>query len=282
MRPLPMELIEQHASFGGRQNVFRHYSQSLRCEMNVGVYIPPGAEKEKFPVLYWLSGLTCTEQNFITKSGMQQYASQHKIIIVAPDTSPRGNTVADADSYDLGQGAGFYLNATELPWKTNYRMYDYVLNELPNVVLQNFPATEKKSIFGHSMGGLGALVLALRNPDEYVSVSAFSPIVSPSQVPWGQQAFSAYLGENHCAWDDYDPMSLILQGKRVPEIFIDQGLDDAFYEEQLQTKNFEKICNEMNIDSLIRYHHGYDHSYYFISSFIGEHIAYHANKLKLS
>ncbi len=169
------------------------YSQSLNCEMNFGVYLPPKAVTEKLPVLYWLSGLTCTEQNFITKSGMQHYAARHNVIVVVPDTSPRGNNVPDADSYDLGQGAGFYLNATEQPWNVHYRMYDYILRELPDVVMNHFPATARKSISGHSMGGLGALVLALRNPGEYVSVSAFSPIVSPSQVPWGQQAFSAYL-----------------------------------------------------------------------------------------
>lgn len=208
-----MELIEKHASFGGWQNVYRHYSQSLKCEMNVGVYLPPKAANEKLPVLYWLSGLTC--------------------------------------------------------------------NELPDLVMQHFPATTRKSISGHSMGGLGALVLALRNPDEYVSVSAFSPIVSPSQVPWGQQAFAAYLGENKDAWLDYDPVSLISQGQRVAEIMVDQGLSDDFYAEQLRTPNLEKICQEMNIKTLIRYHEGYDHSYYFVSSFIGEHIAYHANKLNM-
>ena len=220
-----MELIEKHASFGGWQNVYRHYSQSLKCEMNVGVYLPPKAGNEKLPVLYWLSGLTCNEQNFITKSGMQRYAAEHNIIVVAPDTSPRGSHVADADRYDLGQGAGFYLNATQ--------------------------------------------------------VSAFSPIVSPSQVPWGQQAFAAYLGENKDAWLDYDPVSLISQGQRVAEIMVDQGLSDDFYAEQLRTPNLEKICQEMNIKTLIRYHEGYDHSYYFVSSFIGEHIAYHANKLNM-
>ena len=253
-----MELIEQHASSGGWQNVYRHYSQSLNCEMNFGVYLPPKAVTEKLPVLYWLSGLTCT------------------------DTSPRGNNVPDADSYDLGQGAGFYLNATEQPWNVHYRMYDYILRELPDVVMNHFPATARKSISGHSMGGLGALVLALRNPGEYVSVSAFSPIVSPSQVPWGQQAFSAYLGENRKTWEAYDPVSLILQGEKLPEIFIDQGLSDAFYEEQLRTKILERVCNEMNLNASFRYHTGYDHSYYFISSFIGEHIAYHANRLRLS
>ncbi|QZY39362.1 S-formylglutathione hydrolase (plasmid) [Enterobacter cancerogenus] len=276
-----MELIEQHASSGGWQNVYRHYSQSLNCEMNFGVYLPPKAVTEKLPVLYWLSGLTCTEQNFITKSGMQHYAARHNVIVVVPDTSPRGNNVPDADSYDLG-GAGFYLNATEQPWNVHYRMYDYILRELPDVVMNHFPATARKSISGHSMGGLGALVLALRNPGEYVSVSAFSPIVSPSQVPWGQQAFSAYLGENRKTWEAYDPVSLILQGEKLPEIFIDQGLSDAFYEEQLRTKILERVCNEMNLNASFRYHTGYDHSYYFISSFIGEHIAYHANRLRLS
>ncbi|EPA5460467.1 S-formylglutathione hydrolase [Escherichia coli] len=205
----------------------------------------------------------------------------HNIIVVAPDTSPRGSHVADADRYDLGQGAGFYLNATQAPWNEHYKMYDYIRNELPDLVMQHFPATTRKSISGHSMGGLGALVLALRNPDEYVSVSAFSPIVSPSQVPWGQQAFAAYLGENKDAWLDYDPVSLISQGQRVAEIMVDQGLSDDFYAEQLRTPNLEKICQEMNIKTLIRYHEGYDHSYYFVSSFIGEHIAYHANKLNM-
>ena len=251
-----MELIEKHASFGGWQNVYRHYSQSLKCEMNVGVYLPPKAANEKLPVLYWLSGLTCNEQNFITKSGMQRYAAEHNIIVVAPDTSPRGSHVADADRYDLGQGAGFYLNATQAPWNEHYKMYDYIRNELPDLVMHHFPATAKKSISGHSMGGLGALVLALRNPDEY-------------------------LAENKDAWLDYDPVSLISQGQRVAEIMVDQGLSDDFYAEQLRTPNLEKICQEMNIKTLIRYHEGYDHSYYFVSSFIGEHIAYHANKLNM-
>ena len=243
-----MELIEKHASFGGWQNVYRHYSPSLKCEMNVGVYLPPKAANEKLPVLYWLSGLTCNEQNFITKSGMQRYAAEHNIIVVAPDTSPRGSHVADADRYDLGQGAGFYLNATQAPWNEHYKMYDYIHNELPDLVMQHFPATTRKSISGHSMGGLGALVLALRNQD---------------------------------AWLDYDPVSLISQGQRVAEIMVDQGLSDDFYAEQLRTPNLEKICQEMNIKTLIRYHEGYDHSYYFVSSFIGEHIAYHANKLNM-
>ena len=188
-----MELIEKHASFGGWQNVYRHYSQSLKCEMNVGLYLPPKAGNEKLPVLYWLSGLTCNEQNFITKSGMQRYAAEHNIIVVAPDARPRGSHVADADRYDLGQGAGFYLNATQAPWNEHFKMYDYIRSELPDLVLKHFPATARKSISGHSMGGLGALVLALRDPDEYASVSAFSPIVchrkyrgdsKPCRVSW--------------------------------------------------------------------------------------------------
>ncbi len=238
-----MELIEKHASFGGWQNVYRHYSQSLKCEMNVGVYLPPKAANEKLPVLYWLSGLTCNEQNFITKSGMQRYAAEHNIIVVAPDTSPRGSHVADADRYDLGQGAGFYLNATQAPWNEHYKMYDYIRNELPDLVMQHFPATTRKSISGHSMGGLGALVLALRNPDEYVSVSAFSPIVSPIASTVGDsKPLPHILVKIKMPWLDYDPVSLISQGQRVAEIMVDQGLSDDFYAEQLRTPNLEKIC----------------------------------------
>lgn len=276
-----MELIEKHVSFGGIMNMYRHYSQSLKCEMKLGVYLPPKLANEKLPVLSWLSGLTCQEQNFITKSGSQRSAAEHNIIVVPPDTSPKLSHVADADRYDAGQGAGFYLTATQLPWIEHYKMYDYIRNELPDLVMSHFPATAKKSISGHSMGGLLAVVLALRNPDEYVSVSAFSPIVSPSQVPWGQQAFFAYLAENKDAWIDYDPVSLISQGQRVAEIMVDSGLSDDFYAEQLRTPNLERICQEMNIKTAIRYHELYEHSYYFVSSFIGEHIAYHANKLNM-
>ncbi|KAB7695401.1 S-formylglutathione hydrolase [Plesiomonas shigelloides] len=274
-----MKLVESHACFGGLQNVYRHYSNTLKCEMNVGIYFPRQSKTEKLPVLYWLSGLTCSEQNFITKSGFQRYADLHNIIVVCPDTSPRGDSVPDIDRYDLGQGAGFYLNAIKSPWHENYRMYDYILDELPSLIIEHTPAIELKSICGHSMGGHGALILAIRNPEEFASVSALSPIVSPSQVEWGINAFSTYLGDNKISWKEYDATDLILQGNYFPEIFIDQGLSDQFYADQLRTKEFGKACNEMNISNIIRYHDGYDHSYYFISSFIAEHIAYHANKL---
>ena len=277
-----MKQTERHACFGGWQEVWEHDSRVLKGRMRFAVFLPPQAAHKKVPVLYWLSGLTCNEQNVITKSGIQRYAAEHGVMVVAPDTSPRGDDVPDNEAYDLGQGAGFYVNATEEPWSTHYRMYDYILNELPAVIKEHFPATEMKSICGHSMGGHGALVLALRNPDEYVSVSAFSPIVAPSQVGWGQKAFSAYLGSDQKNWKAYDAVDLILQGKKVPEIFIDQGLDDPFFKEQLRTEELGRACRDMNVSTLIRYHEGYDHSYYFISSFIGEHVAYHANRLSFS
>ncbi|TDQ59625.1 S-formylglutathione hydrolase [Mesocricetibacter intestinalis] len=274
-----MQLIEKRACFGGWQYVYKHYARTLGCEMNIGIYLPPLVEKQKLPVLYWLSGLTCTEQNFITKAGAQRYAAEHNVILVAPDTSPRGEGVADADSYDLGQGAGFYLNATQEPWRANYKMYDYILHELPLLIEGHFPATAQKSVFGHSMGGLGALVLALRNPEVYRSVSAFAPILSPSRAEWGQKAFSAYLGADQHSWRDYDPTELVLAGGKVENILIDQGLDDEFYRQQLCTENFAQACKRMALNPKIRYHENYDHSYYFVASFIGEHIGFHADKL---
>src|SRR5688500_17665438 len=204
-----MERIEQHACHGGRQEVWKHASETLACDMRVGVYLPPQAERAACPVLYWLSGLTCTEQNFITKAGAQRYAAEHGVIIVAPDTSPRGTDVADADGYDLGQGAGFYVNATQAPWSAHHHMHDYIVEELPALIEANFPVTGARAISGHSMGGHGALVLALRNPGRYRSVSAFAPIVAPSQVPWGEKAFTAYLGEDREAWSAWDACALI-------------------------------------------------------------------------
>ena len=196
-----MERIEHRAASGGWQDVYRHRSAALGCEMHVAVYLPPQAESgAKLPVLYWLSGLTCTEQNFITKAGAQRYAAEHGVILVAPDTSPRGDDVADADGYDLGKGAGFYVNATQAPWAAHYRMYDYLVDELPALIEANFPVTDARGISGHSMGGHGALTIALKNPGRYRSVSAFSPIVAPSQVPWGEKAFAAYLGQDRDAW----------------------------------------------------------------------------------
>lgn len=275
-----MEQQEQHLMFGGSQEVWEHQSTVLSCPMKFAIYLPPQAKDTKLPVLYWLSGLTCNEQNFITKAGFQRYAAEQGVIVVCPDTSPRGENVADDDAYDLGQGAGFYVNATNAPWAEHYRMYDYVLEELPTLIKAHFPATDKQSICGHSMGGHGALVLALRNPKSYTSVSAFAPIVSPTQVPWGHKALGAYLGDDKNAWEQYDAVKLIEQGAYIPSLLVDQGLGDNFYEEQLRTPLLEKACDDAGIAADIRYHEGYDHSYYFIASFIAEHIAYHAERLQ--
>ena len=204
-----MQRIESHACFGGRQEVWSHASSALGCEMRFGVYLPPQAKQGACPVLYWLSGLTCSEQNFITKSGAQRYAAEHGLILVAPDTSPRGEGVADAEGYDIGLGAGFYVNATQAPWAANYRMHDYVVDELPALVDECFATNKARAISGHSMGGHGALVIALRNPGRYRSVSAFSPIVAPSRVPWGEKAFTAYLGEDRDAWREWDAVDLV-------------------------------------------------------------------------
>lgn len=274
-----MKQIEQHLVFGGSQEVWEHQSKVLSCPMRFAIYIPPKAKDRELPVLYWLSGLTCNEQNFITKAGFHRYAAEQGLIVVCPDTSPRGEGVADDAAYDLGQGAGFYVNATEKPWAQHYRMYDYIVDELPTLIREHFPVTKKQSICGHSMGGHGALVLALKNPEFYTSVSAFAPIVSPTQVPWGHKALSAYLGENQETWEQYDAVKLIENGARIRSLLVDQGLADNFYEEQLRTPLLEKACADAGIAADVRYHKGYDHSYYFISSFIAEHIAYHADKL---
>ena len=274
-----MERIERHACFGGWQEVWQHESVSLGCTVNFAVYLPPVAADKKCPVLYWLSGLTCNEQNFITKANAQRYAAEHDLIIVAPDTSPRGEDVANDDAYDLGQGAGFYVNATQEPWAKHYRMYDYVLNELPQLVGQNFPANDARGVSGHSMGGHGALMLALRNPGRYRSVSAFAPIVAPSQVPWGEKAFSAYLGEDRNAWLEYDTVALVARAQEKLHLLVDQGLDDSFLEGQLRTRLLEDACAATGHPATIRYQEGYDHSYYFIASFIENHIAHHAAAL---
>ncbi|WP_306574437.1 S-formylglutathione hydrolase [Oligella urethralis] len=275
-----MKQKEQHLVFGGSQEVWEHQSELLSCPMKFAIYIPPQAKDKKLPVLYWLSGLTCNEQNFITKAGFQRYAAEQGLIVVCPDTSPRGEDVADDEAYDLGQGAGFYLNATEAPWAKHYRMYDYIVEELPALIREYFPVSDKQSICGHSMGGHGALVLALKKPEFYTSVSAFAPIVSPTQVPWGHKALGAYLGDDKTTWQQYDAVKLIEHGARVRSLLVDQGLADNFYEEQLRTPLLEKACADAGIAADIRYHEGYDHSYYFIASFIAEHIAYHADKLR--
>ncbi|WP_027072123.1 S-formylglutathione hydrolase [Luteimonas sp. J29] len=275
-----MERLEHRACFGGWQDVYRHRSDVLGCDMTVGVYLPPqAAGGTRLPVLYWLSGLTCTEQNFITKAGAQRYAAEHGIILVAPDTSPRGDDVPDAEGYDLGKGAGFYVNATQDPWARHYRMDDYVVRELPAWVEAHFPASDARAISGHSMGGHGALALALRNPGRYRSVSAFAPIVAPSRVPWGEKAFGAYLGPDREAWKRYDATELVATATERLPLLVDQGGDDEFLDGQLRPHLLQAACEAAGHPLELRIHPGYDHSYYFIASFIGRHIAHHAAAL---
>ncbi|HET7126573.1 MAG TPA: S-formylglutathione hydrolase [Lysobacter sp.] len=275
-----MEKIESHACFGGTQQVWSHRSRALDCEMKFGLFLPPQAQHGPVPALYWLSGLTCSEQNFITKAGAQSYAAERGIALVAPDTSPRGDGVADADGYDLGKGAGFYVDATQAPWSAHYRMHDYVVDELPALVEAHFPITDARAISGHSMGGHGALTIALRNPGHYRSVSAFSPIVAPSQVPWGQKAFSAYLGDDREAWKQYDACELVKSAREKLPLLIAQGEADEFLETQLKPQLLVETCAAAGHPLDLRMRPGYDHSYYFIASFIGEHIAHHAKALK--
>jgi S-formylglutathione hydrolase len=276
-----MERIEQHVSHDGSQQVWKHASSTLGCEMRFGIYLPEAALRgEACPVLYWLSGLTCTEQNFLAKAGAQEHAARHGLIVVAPDTSPRGAQVADDAAYDLGQGAGFYLNATQQPWAAHYRMYDYVVDELPALIEARFPATDRRAVSGHSMGGHGALVVALRNPGRYRSVSAFAPIVAPSQVPWGQKAFSAYLGDDRKAWEQYDATELVKHASERLPLWVDQGEGDEFLESQLQPRRLQAACDAVGHPLELRLRPGYDHSYYFVASFIGEHIARHARALR--
>lgn len=274
-----MERIERHACFGGWQEVYRHRSKAVDGEMRFAIYLPPQAAQGKVPVLYWLSGLTCSEQNVITKAGAQRYAAEHGLAIVACDTSPRGEQVANDDAYDLGQGAGFYVNATVSPWSQHYRMYDYVAHELPALIEQHFPVTKKRAISGHSMGGHGALIVALKNPGRYSSVSAFSPIVAPSRVPWGEKAFTAYLGSDRETWRAYDATELVKTANEKLPLLIDQGDADEFLSTQLQPELLQEAAKAVGHPLELRMRAGYDHSYYFIASFIGEHIAYHAAAL---
>lgn len=277
-----MKQTAENRCFDGRQLRFRHHAESLNCDMDFSVYLPPAAETSRVPVLYWLSGLTCTDQNFVTKAGAQQYAAAHAIAIVVPDTSPRGDEVADdPDRYDLGKGAGFYVNATREPWASHYRMYDYVTRELPALIENNLPvAAGLRSISGHSMGGHGALVCSLKNPGMYRSVSAFAPICNPVNCPWGQGCFEAYLGMEQDAWRDYDAVELLAKGAMCPALLVDQGAADEFLETQLHPRRLQAACAERGIDLMLRTHAGYDHSYFFIASFIGEHISYHARFLQ--
>ena len=275
---------ESVKEFGGFLNRYTHQSEVCHCEMTFSVYLPPQAESGKVPALYWLSGLTCTDDNVRVKAGAQRYAAEHGIALILPDTSPRGDDVADKeDRYDLGKGAGFYVNATQAPWEKHYQMYDYVTQELPALVEENLPLIPgDKSIFGHSMGGHGALICALKNPGSYKSVSAFSPICNPVQCGWGKGCFGTYLGNETKTWGTYDATVLVESGAKVSDILIDQGTGDEFYDEkQLLPEHFQAACEEAGQDLTLRMQDGYDHSYHFIATFIGEHIAYHAKALNL-
>ena len=277
-----MKQIESIREFGGYLKRYTHDSSACSCEMTFSAYLPPQAELGPVPALYWLSGLTCTDDNVRVKAGAQRYAAEHGLALIMPDTSPRGDQVPDEPSrYDLGKGAGFYVNATRPPWDTHYRMYDYVTIELPALVEAGLPLVPgQRSISGHSMGGHGALICALKNPGAYRSVSAFSPICHPMQCGWGQGCFSAYLGDDTQSWAAYDAVALIEAGARVSEILVDQGTADEFLDEgQLLPETLRAACEDAGIPLQLRMQYDYDHSYHFIASFIGEHIAYHAKAL---
>ncbi len=266
--------------FGGWLKRYKHPSTSLNCDMIFAVYLPPQAETQKVPLLWWLSGLTCTDENFMQKAGAQRIAAELGIAIICPDTSPRGlDLPGEHDSYDFGSGAGFYVNATQEPWKTHYRMYDYITQELPALVMANLPLNGRESISGHSMGGHGALVLALRQPDRYASVSAFAPITNPSNCPWGEKAFSGYLGAYRGTWAQYDACKLISTRQSQQELFVDQGEADNFKTEQLRPDQLQAVCKEVGHPLIYRSHSGYDHSYFFIASLIEDHLRYHAKHL---
>ena len=273
-------LKKQSKSFGGWTQYYEHASSACNVNMAFSVFVPPQASERKVPVVYWLSGLTCTEDNFMAKAGAQRWAAEKGLLLVAPDTSPRGEEVKDDEAYDLGKGAGFYLNATEPGWSKHYRMEEYVTEELPELVKANFPVTSGPAgVMGHSMGGHGALVLSLRYPELYRSVSAFSPICHPTEVPWGKKAFKAYLGEDTERWKAYDACELIQSKGCKFSLLVDQGTDDQFLDEQLGTETLAHVCEEAGVALSLRMQEGYDHSYFFIASFIKDHIEHHARVL---
>lgn len=274
---MSIENLSCNKSFGGWHKQYSHPSQALNCMMRFAIYLPPEASAEnKVPVVYWLSGLTCTDENFMQKAGAQRIAAELGMAIVAPDTSPRGEGVANDEGYDLGQGAGFYINATQAPWQKHYQMYDYVVNELPSLIESNFPVSDKRAIAGHSMGGHGALTIALRNPGRYLSVSAFSPISHPTNCPWGQKALTAYLGEDTRSWRNYDASILMREATNLVPALVDQGEADNFLIEQLKPETLEEAAKARGYPLVLRRHEGYDHSYYFIASFIEDHLRFHA------
>ncbi|HAJ0489112.1 TPA: S-formylglutathione hydrolase [Escherichia coli] len=276
-----MEMLEEHRCFEGWQQRWRHDSSTLNCPMTFSIFLPPPRDHTPPPVLYWLSGLTCNDENFTTKAGAQRVAAELGIVLVMPDTSPRGEQVANDDGYDLGQGAGFYLNATQPPWATHYQMYDYLRDELPALIQSQFNVSDRCAISGHSMGGHGTLIMALKNPGKYTSVSAFAPIVNPCSVPWGIKAFSTYLGEDKNAWLEWDSCALMYASNAQDAIptLIDQGDNDQFLADQLQPAVLAEAARQKAWPMTLRIQPGYDHSYYFIASFIEDHLRFHAQYL---
>lgn len=276
-----METIATNKAHGGVQGVYRHASAVTGTAMTFSVYVPKHAEGAKLPVLWYLSGLTCTHANVTDKGEYRQACAEHGVIFVGPDTSPRGEGVPDDAAYDFGQGAGFYLEATQEPWAEHFRMRSYLESDLPALIAAEFPADmARQGITGHSMGGHGALTIALRNPDRFRSVSAFAPIAAPSQVPWGQKALAGYLGADHTAWREYDAVALIEDGARLPELLVDTGSADPFLAEQLKPELLEAACQGAGIALTQRIQPGYDHSYFFVSTFMASHVAWHAERLK--
>lgn len=277
-----MDTLSEQRCFGGVQGIYSHASRETGTAMRFSVFAPPAAGEGTVPVLWYLSGLTCTEENFTVKAGAQRYAAEHGIMLVAPDTSPRGAGIdGEDDDYDFGTGAGFYVDATEPPWDRNYRMYSYVTRELPELLFARFPGDrDRQGITGHSMGGHGALTIGLRNPDTYGSISAFSPICAPMQCPWGQKALGGYLGEDRDSWKVHDATELIRAGVPGREILVDQGDADEFLGEQLKPELLVAVCGEMGQPVNFRMQPGYDHSYHFVASFIGDHVRFHAERLK--
>jgi S-formylglutathione hydrolase len=275
-----LRILAEHACYGGVQGFYAHESSECFTEMRFSVYRPPQAKEHKVPVLYYLAGLTCTEETFMIKAGAQRMAAELGLMLVAPDTSPRSPRIEGDDaSWDFGLGAGFYVDATQAPWRTHYRMYSYVTRELPVIVREHFSTDERQSIFGHSMGGHGALVCALRNPGLYRSVSAFAPVVAPTQVPWGRKAFSNYLGPDQESWREYDACELVRKNTFHGSILIDQGGADKFLQEQLRPQRFVEACAANKTSLNFRMQSGYDHSYYFISTFMADHLRHHAEAL---
>jgi len=277
-----LNAVSRNRCFGGMQGVYTHAAETTHCSMRFGVFMPPQAQSARVPVLYWLSGLTCTEDNFIVKAGAQRVAAELGVAIVVPDTSPRGlGYPGEADAYDFGLGAGFYVDATEAPWSEGYRMYSYVTNELPAYVERHFAVVAGRAgIFGHSMGGHGALTIALKNPGRYRSVSAFAPIASPMRCPWGEKALTGYLGSDRSRWREYDATALIAdRGWRGPALLVDQGTSDPFIESQLKPELLRQACEHAGVALDLRLRDGYDHSYFFIATFIEEHLRFHARHL---